>query len=155
MVNPATRIWHGVLRRMSQAVLDRERDLTPAARLGRKGEEAAYWHLRGKGFIMVAKNYRARGSHKEIDLIGWEGDTLVFVEVKTRSAETPIAPEAVVDREKERLLTAAAREYRREARRLAAPIRFDIVSVLASPDEMKIEHFRDAFRETASPEARR
>jgi len=153
-VNPAIRIWHGMLRRMSQAVLDREQDLTPAARLGREGEEAAYWHLRGKGFIMVGRNHRTRGSHKEIDLIGWEGDTLVFVEVKTRSLETPVAPEAAVDREKERLLIAAAREYRREARRLSAPIRFDIVSVLASPGEMRIEHFRDAFRETGSQEAR-
>jgi len=151
-MNPAIRMWHGVLRRMSQAILGRERDLTPAARVGREGEEAAYWHLRGKGFIMVGRNYRARGSHKEIDLIGWEGDTLVFVEVKTRSPETPVAPEAAVDRAKEQLLIAAAREYRRQARRLSAPIRFDIVSVLASPDEMKVEHFRDAFRESASQE---
>ena len=152
-MNPAIRMWHSVLRRMSQAILGRERDLTPAARVGREGEEAAYWHLRGKGFIMVGRNYRARGSHKEIDLIGWEGDTLVFVEVKTRSPKTPVAPEAAVDRAKERLLIAAAREYRRQARRLSAPIRFDIVSVLASPDEMKVEHFRDAFRESASQEA--
>ena len=149
-MNPAIRIWHRVLRRMSQALLDREQNLTPAARLGRAGEEAAYWYLRGKGFIMVGRNYRARGSHKEIDLIGWEGDTLVFVEVKTRGPETLVAPEAAVDREKERLLITAAREYRRQARRLSAPIRFDIVSVLASPGEMHVEHFRDAFRETQS-----
>jgi len=147
-VNPAIRIWQSVLRRMSQAVLEREQDLTPAARLGRQGEEAAYWHLRGNGFVMVGRNYRARGSHKEIDLIGWEGETLVFVEVKTRSPETPVAPEAAVDRAKERLLIAAALEYRRQTRRLSAPIRFDIVSVLASPSGMKVEHFRDAFRET-------
>lgn len=147
-MKPATRIWQGVLRRMSRAVLSRERNLTPSARLGREGEEAAYWHLRAKGFIMVERNYRARGSHKEIDLIGWEGDTLVFVEVKTRSSETLLEPETAVDREKERLLIAAAREYRRQARRLSAPIRFDIVSVLASPGEPKVEHFRDAFRES-------
>jgi putative endonuclease len=133
---------------MSRAILDRATDLTPAARLGREGEEAAYWHLREKGFILVGRNYRARGSHKEIDLIGWEGETLVFVEVKTRSTDTPVAPEAAVDREKERFLIAAAREYRRQARRLSAPIRFDIVSVLASPGKMKVEHFPDAFRET-------
>lgn len=139
-------LWHSLLRRMSRAVLDREQGLTPAARLGREGEEAAYWHLRGKGFTMVERNYRARGSHKEIDLIGWDGDTLVFVEVKARSPETPVAPEAAVDREKERLLIAAAREYRSQAGRLSVPVRFDIVSVLASPGGMKVEHFRDAFR---------
>ncbi len=149
-MNPATRIWQSAVRRMSQAVLDREKDLTAAERVGRAGEEAAYWHLRGKGFVMAARNYHPPGSHKEIDLIGWEGKTLVFVEVKTRSAETPVAPEAAVDREKERLLIAAAHEYRRQARRLSAPIRFDIVSVLASPGGMQVKHFRDAFRETRS-----
>jgi len=153
-VNPAVRFWHSILRRMSQAVVRREKDLTPAARLGREGEEAAYWHLRKEGFIMVARNYRAAGSHKEIDLIGWEGDTLVFVEVKTRNSDAPVSPDAAVDREKQRLLTAAAREYCRQARRLSAPIRFDIVSVLASPGGMTVEHFRDAFRESAAPAAR-
>lgn len=147
-MNPAARIWQSAVRRMSQAVLDRKKDLTAAERIGRTGEEAAYWHLRGKGFVMAARNYRPPSSHKEIDLIGWEGDTLVFVEVKTRSPGTPVAPEAAVDREKERFLTAAAQEYRRQARRLTAPIRFDIVSVLTSPDGMQVEHFRDAFRET-------
>lgn len=147
-MNPAMHLWHNVLRRMSQAVFDRERGLTPAARLGRQGEEAAYWYLRRKGFTMVGRNYRARGSHKEIDLIGWDGDTLVFVEVKARNPETPVAPEVAVDREKERLLIAAAREYRRQTGRLSAPIRFDIVSVLASPGGMKLEHFPDAFRAT-------
>jgi putative endonuclease len=132
---------------MSEARLRRDTDLSPTARIGREGEEAAYWHLRQKGFIMVARNYRARGSHKEIDLIGWEGETLVFVEVKARGPEALVLPEAAVDREKERLLMAAAREYRRQARRLSAPIRFDIVSVLDSVGGRKIEHFRDAFRE--------
>lgn len=149
-MNPAARIWQSAVRRMSQAVLDREKDLTATERIGRAGEEAAYWHLRGKGFVMAARNYRSPNSHKEIDLIGWEEDTLVFVEVKTRSPGTPVAPEAAVDREKERFLTAAAHEYRRQARRLTAPIRFDIVSVLASPDGMQVEHFRDAFQETRS-----
>jgi len=149
-VNPATRIWQSAVRWMSQAVLDRQKDLPAAERLGRAGEEAAYWHLRRKGFVMAAKNYRPPGSHKEIDLIGWEGDTLVFVEVKTRNPETPVAPEAAVDRKKERLLIAAAHEYRRQARQASAPVRFDIVSVLASPGKMQVEHFRDAFRETRS-----
>jgi len=135
---------------MSGAVLRRETGLSPTALLGREGEEAAYWYLRGEGFIIVDRNYRPAGSHKEIDLIGWDGGTLVFVEVKARNPQTPVPPEAAVDREKERHLLAAAREYRRRARRLGAPVRFDIVTVLVSPDGTKIEHFRDAFRETAA-----
>jgi putative endonuclease len=139
---------------MSGAILRRRTGISSTERVGREGEEEAYWHLRQKGFIMVERTFRARGSHKEIDLIGWEGDTLVFVEVKTRGAENLILPEAAVDREKERLLFGAAREYRRQARRLSAPIRFDIVSVLISPQGSKIEHFRDAFREGVTPLAR-
>ena len=151
-MNPAIRFWHSVLRRMSGAVLRRQ-DLSPTARLGREGEEAAYWYLRGKGFIIVERNYRPVGAHTEIDLIGWDGDALVFVEVKTRGPQTPLFPEAAVDQEKERHLIAAAREYRRRGHRLAAPVRFDIVSVLASPDGMKMEHFQDAFRESAAARA--
>lgn len=147
-MNLAVRFWHRMVRRMSRAVLRRQ-TLSPTARLGREGEEAAYWYLREKGFIIVERNYRPAGSHTEIDLIGWDGDALVFVEVKTRGPQTPLFPEAAVDQEKERHLIAAAREYRRRAHRLAAPVRFDIVSVLASPDGMKMEHFRDAFQDSA------
>ena len=148
-MNPAIRLWHKMLQRMSRAVLRRRTNLSPTERLGREGEEAAYWYLRGEGFIIVDRNYRPEGSHKEIDLIGWEGGTLVFVEVKARGPQTLLSPEATVDWGKERHLIAAAREYRRRAHRLSAPVRFDIVSVTAGPDGMKIEHFRDAFRETA------
>ena len=148
-MNPAIRLWHRMFERMSWAVLRRQTELTPTAILGREGEEAAYWYLRGEGFIIVDRNYRPAGSHKEIDLIGWDGGTLVFIEVKARGEQTLVSPEAAVDRGKERHLIAAAREYRRRAHRLGAPMRFDIVSVLVSGDGMKIEHFRDAFRETA------
>ena len=149
-MNPAVRIWHSMFERMSWAVLRRLTDLAPTALLGREGEEAAYWYLRGEGFIIVDRNYRPAGSHQEIDLIGWDGGTLVFIEVKARGPQTPVSPEAAVDRDKERHVAAAAREYRRRAHRLAVPVRFDIVSVLVSQDGMKIEHFRDAFRETAA-----
>ena len=153
-MNPAIRFWHRLLRRMSGTVLRRQ-ILSPTARLGREGEEAAYWYLREKGFIIVERNYRPVGARTEIDLVGWDGDVLVFVEVKTRGPQTPLFPEAAVDQEKERHLIAAAREYRRRAHRLAAPVRFDIVSVLASPEGMKMEHFRDAFRESAAARTER
>ena len=147
----AVRLWHKLLQRMSLATLRRQ-TLSPEAMLGRQGEEAAYWYLRQRGLIIVERNYRPEGSHEEIDLIGWDGNTLVFVEVKTRGPDPSRLPEAAVDREKERHLIAAARDYRRRAHRLSSAVRFDIVSVLASPAGMKIEHFRDAFRESAVPE---
>ena len=138
-------IWNKLIQRASGAVLDRQ-EMTPEARTGREGEEAAYWHLRERGFIMVDRNYRPEGLRGEIDLIGWDGDTLVFVEVKTRQAAALRVPEAAVDRGKERHLVAAAREYRTRARRSSAPFRFDVVSVEVTPGGNRIEHFRDAFR---------
>jgi putative endonuclease len=138
-------IWRRVIRHASHAVLQRE-VLTPEATTGRQGEEAAYWHLRERGFIMVDRNYRPKDSRGEIDLIGWEAGTLVFIEVKSRQSSAVRAPEAAVDRDKQALVKAAAREYRRWARCTEAPYRFDVVSVEMLPAGAKIEHFRDAFR---------
>src|SRR5258706_1393557 len=100
--------------------------------LGRAGEEAAYWHLRNLGFVMVERNYRPQGLRGEIDLIGWDGKTLVFVEVKTRRSADVLAPEAAVDVEKQRHLIAAARQYRSLANRFSEPFPFHIVTVLVS-----------------------
>ncbi len=134
----------------SSAVLRRQ-DLNPDARFGRWGEEAAYWHLRKQGFVMVEKNYRPQGLRGEIDLIGWDGSTLVFIEVKTRQDSGLLDPDAAVDREKARNVAAAARQYRRRAGATEKPFRFDIVSIsakrAAEEGDMEIRHFRDAFRE--------
>jgi putative endonuclease len=48
-------------------------------RTGRRGEEAAYFHLRKLGYIMVARNFRSPRCRGEIDLIGWDADVLCFV----------------------------------------------------------------------------
>ncbi|HEY7679768.1 MAG TPA: YraN family protein [Terriglobia bacterium] len=139
------RLWSRIVRSASEALLRRQ-SLTPEAMAGRQGEEAAYWHLRDHGFIMVERNYRPTGLRGEIDLIGWEGETLVFVEVKTRHSSAVRAPEAAVDRGKEAHVIAVARDYRRQARCLEAPFRFDIVSVEMASEGPRVQHFRDAFR---------
>ncbi len=145
--------WQRIVRRASQALL-RRKTLTPEALVGRQGEEAAYWYLRRQGYVMVERNYHPPGLHSEIDLIGWEGTTLVFVEVKTRSDNALRLPEAAVDRDKRRNISAAARSYRKRANQLATPFRFDVisisVSVTAAPAGMQIQHFRDAFQEEMS-----
>ncbi|MGH9676334.1 MAG: YraN family protein [Candidatus Acidiferrum sp.] len=102
---------------------------TPAhLRTGRRGEEAAYFYLRTRGYVMVARNWRSPRRRGEIDLIGWEGETLCFIEVKTRTTRAVAPAEAAVDEEKQNDLRAVAREY---LRHFAAPptIRFDVVSV--------------------------
>jgi putative endonuclease len=54
---------------------------------GKRGEQAAYFHLRKLGYTMVARNFRSPRCKGEIDLIGWDKDVLCFVEVKTRTTK--------------------------------------------------------------------
>src|SRR5271155_4256754 len=103
-------------------------DLPPHQRTGRRGEEAAYFYLRRLGYVMVARNFRSPNRRGEIDLIAWDNDVLCFIEVKTRTTRDVKPAEAAVDRDKQRNLTAVAREY---LRHLAPSCqwRFDVVSV--------------------------
>jgi putative endonuclease len=78
---------------------------------GQRGEDAAYFYLRQTGYTIVARNWRSRRRKGEIDLVGWEGETLCFIEVKTRSTRDVKPAEAAVDRNKQRELRAMAREY--------------------------------------------
>ena len=145
--------WQRMVRRASLALL-RRKTLTHKALVGRQGEEAAYWYLRRQGYVMVERNYHPQGLHSEIDLIGWDKNVLVFVEVKTRSDKALRQPEAAVDLEKRRNITAAARAYRKRANQSATLFRFDVisisVSVTAASADMQIQHFRDAFQEERS-----
>lgn len=120
---------------------------------GAAGEDAAHFFLKQQGYAVVARNWRpARSpfgakdqSKDEIDLVGYEGDVLCFVEVKTRTSRA-IPAEAAVDHEKQRALRRAARAY---MRRLPSPpaARFDIVSVYLGPGSEleEVTLFRDAF----------
>ena len=113
--------------------------------VGARGEEEAYFHLRQQGYVMVARNYRSSRRRGEVDLIGWEGETLCFIEVKTRSRKDELfSAELAVDHEKRDELKGMARAY---LRRLDAKpeIRFDVVSVYLTKDQPEITVFRAAF----------
>ena len=71
-------------------------------RIGVRGEDEAYFQLRRMGYVIVARNFRSPRCHGEIDLIGWEGDILCFIEVKTRTSHQVKSAEAAVDRHKRR-----------------------------------------------------
>jgi putative endonuclease len=112
---------------------------------GRLGEDLAHRYLRSHGCTIVARNYRPRGGAGEIDVVAWQGERLLFVEVKTRATAEFGEPEAAVDVEKRDRLQRAARDYARRADIEWARTRFDIVSiVLETP--VRIEWIRDAFR---------
>jgi putative endonuclease len=115
-------------------------------RIGRRGEEAAYFHLRRMGYTMVARNFRSPRCRGEIDLIGWENDVLCFVEVKTRTTRDVKPGEAAVDRHKRREIAAVVREYLRRFP-LSCQWRFDVVSVYyehSKASQPQIELFRNS-----------
>jgi putative endonuclease len=117
----------------------------PHLRVGRSGEEDAYFHLRKHGYVMVARNFRSPRSRGEIDLIGWDRDVLCFIEVKTRTTRDVKPAEAAVDWHKRREVAEVAREYRRKLPP-SCQWRFDVVSVYYGRNNSRpqIEVFRNA-----------
>src|SRR6478672_10444912 len=127
------------------ALLPRKDSTAQHLHTGRRGEEAAYFHLRKQGYVIIARNYRSPRSRSELDLVGWDGATLCFIEVKTRTTRNVMPAEAAVDAEKQRDLSHVAREFLRKIKS-DAPYRFDIVSVYFEPGlAPDIDLFRDAF----------
>jgi putative endonuclease len=109
--------------------------------LGQHGEDLAHRHLRRNGFTVVARNWRPPQGGGEIDIVAWEDDLLVFVEVKTRASGEWSAPERDIDAEKIHALRRAARDYVRRSGADDSRVRFDAISITGN----KLEHLRDAF----------
>ena len=84
---------------------------------------------------MIARNFTYRGIKGEIDLVGYDGETLAFVEVKTRTSSRDEfgSPEDAVTQEKQQHLSRMARQFVREYRTGDAPFRFDILAIEAPP----------------------
>ncbi len=111
--------------------------------LGQLGEQLAANFLQANGYNILARNWRV--NRVEIDIIAELNDTLIFVEVKTRSSDFFGAPETAVTKRKKRLLAAAASAYMEQSGHDWA-IRFDIISIVMKLGEApKLEHFEDAF----------
>lgn len=115
---------------------------------GERGETLAYWFLRQAGYTIVARNLRARSGDGEVDLIGWDGAILAFVEVKTRTSEEAGPPEEAVTRAKQKHIVKAAHEYLRRSVRKPVNYRFDIVSVAWDAEAgYQARLIRDAFKD--------
>ncbi|MCS7025748.1 MAG: YraN family protein [Bryobacteraceae bacterium] len=114
---------------------------------GRRGEDLAHRYLRKLGYIVVARNYRTRSGSGEVDLIAWDGDALVFVEVKLRKSADFGPPDRAVDQEKKQKLILAARDYVRRAGLDWNRTRFDLVNVIGEC-RPEITVIRDAFSKT-------
>ena len=103
----------------------------PAGGCGARGERAAADFLRAwRGFRLVARNWRnPRDRREELDLVAADGETLVFVEVKTRAPGALVPGFYAVDARKRQVLRRAVRSYLRLLRIKPRTFRFDVVEV--------------------------
>jgi putative endonuclease len=99
------------------------------------GETHAYWYLHRRGCVFIAKNYAPAREKGELDLVGFDGDTLAFVEVRTRAvAKGKIAlPELSISREKHQVLVRTAHAFLRERHVKKCPVRVDVVGIDNTP----------------------
>jgi putative endonuclease len=109
------------------------------------GEDLAYHRLTQMGYRIVARNYRSRTTKGETDLIGWDGEYLAFIEVKTRASENFGRPEEAVDSAKRGHLIRAAKDYVRRAGVDHNRIRYDIVSIILGDGEPEVRLLKGAF----------
>ena len=109
--------------------------------LGRHGESIAMEFLRKNGFEILTNNYRYLKG--EIDLVGIEGNQIVFIEVKTRSSNY-LSPTISVNKKKQLQLVKVANNYIQRYN-IHREARFDVVSIVMNERELKIDHIKDAF----------
>ena len=120
--------------------------------LGHKGERLAARYLRREGLKILARNYRCPTGEADIIVLDRStrnsdgAETIVFVEVKTRSTAQYVEPESAVDARKRRQLTRIAEYYLSHNDTNDYAARFDVVSVVIREGEKpQIKHIADAF----------
>ena len=126
--------------------------------LGALGESYAAAYIEQLGYRLVAANFtlpvgrNRRGAiiNAEIDLIAYDGDTLCFIEVKSRSSDWFAPPQVNVDLRKRRQITRAARAYRQMLGIKDQPFRYDVVTVLLANDSTpQIELLRNFWNDAS------
>ncbi|MBI5665923.1 MAG: YraN family protein [Nitrospirae bacterium] len=111
-------------------------------RLGERGEGLAVQFLKNKGYKIITQNYKTRIG--EIDIIARDGDTLVFVEVKTRESIAYGKPFEAVNYFKKKKISNVAMLYLKKLKEIP-PCRFDVVSIFYEQGRPDCELIRDAF----------
>ena len=111
--------------------------------LGKKGEEIAIRFLKKKGYRILLRNYVCKMG--EMDIIARERDTLVFVEVKTRTSIAFGPPQLAVNLTKQMQLSKVALNFLKEKKLEDVKARFDVVAILLRPKGEEIELIKDAF----------
>ena len=110
--------------------------------LGKKGEKLAIDFLIGKGYDILEKNYRYQKS--EVDIIAQKENTIIAVEVKTRSTPEFGNPQDFVKPKQVQSLVKVVDHYITE-HDLDVEVRFDIIAIVKNKLGTRIEHLEDAF----------
>lgn len=111
---------------------------------GKIGESLAVEYLKKNGYRILAKSYRYHRG--EIDIVAQEGNTLVFIEVKTRKTIEFGYPEESVSPVKQAKLKKTACGYLEDNRLFGQPCRFDVISlVIGENGKSDLYHIKDAF----------
>src|SRR5205809_5819099 len=114
-------------------------------RRGARGEKLALRFLKRSGYKILLRNFRGR-SGGEIDIVCRDDDTLVFVEVKTRTREDFGRPVAAVDRQKQKRISRGGLAWLRMLDNPDILFRFDVVEVIVSDDaKPRLELIKNAF----------
>lgn len=111
-------------------------------KLGTQGEKLAVELLARKGYSILAENWRS--GKNELDIVTRIGDTVVFVEVKTRSTAFFGDPSQAVSIAKQKRTIQAANDYL-EQHELDLEARFDVISIVVSGGKPILDHMEDAF----------
>lgn len=113
---------------------------------GKYGEDLACGFLKKQGYKIIERNFRIRGG--EIDIIAQDGETLVYIEVKTRSSDYFGTPQEAVTQQKIKFLERAAKFYRNNKKniiKLPQLERIDVVAVnLANPSNPQLSLIKNA-----------
>lgn len=117
--------------------------------LGDRGEKITTRLLRSKNYDILCRNYKVKSG--EIDLVARDGETLVFVEVKTRRATTRSRPAEGLSTKQKKRIYRAAQSYLRQIDDPNIICRFDLIELILSPFAIReIRHWESNFSKPAS-----
>ncbi len=111
--------------------------------LGRFGEDLAFKKIKRLGYKKIIRNYRC--SVGEVDLVANDGDTLVFIEIKTRRGKSTGYAKEAVNARKRKQLSKVALFYMKSNDCIEAKARFDVIAVSIKDGKPQIEVVKNAF----------
>ena len=111
--------------------------------LGKEGEDLALKTVESLGYRCIARNYRC--TLGELDLVARDGETLVFIEIKTRKGKSLDYAKEAVHARKQRQMSKVALAYMKKNRCEDIKARFDVVVIHQKGVDREIEVIRNAF----------